>query len=124
MCGSENSICRPQALARGGCSHSSELYDRERMRCRHIIKQTRRLGLMDKPVRMLDADSGKFDWGASAMQPAGCLILKSPSIPQRQHLGLVRCRENRTGFPPSGEGHVRDGYSKPDSEARLQETGA
>lgn len=198
MYGSEKWICEPQALKRWGYRLFGELHVPGRIRSQHIIKEVQRLGLMEQPVRMLDAGSGRGDlaihlarrcphwqivgldlspsrtqsaqyvgkklglknvdfrtgsleeldfreafdlivsadvlehieddrtalWKLfQALRPGGCLIVTSPSVPQRKHLGLVRWREKRTGFHPSDYGHVRDGYSKLDIEEKLREAG-
>ena len=61
MYGSEKWICEPQAMKRWGYRLFGELHVPGRIRSQHIIKEVQRLGLMEKPVRMLDAGSGRGD---------------------------------------------------------------
>ena len=61
MYGSEKWVCEPQAVKRWGYRLLGELHVPGRIRSQHIIKEVQRLGLMEKPVRMLDAGSGRGD---------------------------------------------------------------
>ena len=61
MYGSEKWITEPRLLKRWGYRLFGELHVPGRIRGNHIIGEMRRLGLMEKPVRMLDAGSGKGD---------------------------------------------------------------
>jgi ubiquinone/menaquinone biosynthesis C-methylase UbiE len=185
-------------VKRWGYRLFGELHVPGRIRSGHIIKRIERLGLISRPIRMLDAGSGRgdlaihlarrcphwqivgvdlspsrtetaqsvsqklglnnadfrtgsleelgfrdaFDLIVSAdvlehieddrralrnmflaLRPGGYLIVTSPSIPQRRHLGLVRWREKRIGFHPSDYGHVRDGYSKLEIQEKFREAG-
>ena len=61
MYGSEKWMQEPRLLKRWGYRLFGELHVPGRIRSNHIIREIRRLGLMDRPVRMLDAGSGKGD---------------------------------------------------------------
>jgi 2-polyprenyl-3-methyl-5-hydroxy-6-metoxy-1,4-benzoquinol methylase len=50
----------------------------------------------------------------------GHLILTTPSIPQRKHLGLVKWREKKNGIDMSYFGHVRKGYSSEEILSKLK----
>jgi ubiquinone/menaquinone biosynthesis C-methylase UbiE len=58
-----------------------------------------------------------------ALRPQGYLIVTSPSVPQRKHLGLVHWRERQSGFEPSQHGHVRAGYSHEDLSEKVRSAG-
>lgn len=60
---------------------------------------------------------------ARALRPGGYMVLSFPSVPQRQHLRLVRWREKRINFSPSQIGHVREGYCIDGIAALLKEVG-
>jgi 2-polyprenyl-3-methyl-5-hydroxy-6-metoxy-1,4-benzoquinol methylase len=61
MYGSEKWICETNRLKRWGYKLFGEIHVPGRLRNYHIIRAIEKLGLMDRPIRMLDAGCGRGD---------------------------------------------------------------
>lgn len=70
-------------------------------------------------LEQIEDDDQAVEKFSELLKEDGHLILTTPSIPQRKHLGLVKWRERKNGIDMSYYGHVRRGYSSEEIHGKL-----